>query len=205
MAAETASTRRAPGGSELRDDVTEALAAAFFEELAAVGYGRLSLEAVAKRAGAGKAAIYRRWPSKREMAVALLSRVAIAAIAPAGTGTLRGDLEHYLHDAVRALTHPLASRIMPDLMAEATRDPELAQELTASVRGPRRENATQILRAAIDRGEIPADVDLELSLDFLAGPLYWRLAVTNMPVEDDYVERLVTQLVRFLALPGPST
>jgi AcrR family transcriptional regulator len=199
MAAETR------GGSELRDGVTEALATAFFEELAAVGYGRLSLEAVAKRAGAGKAAIYRRWPSKRDMTVALLSRVAITAIAPADTGTLRGDLEHYLHDAVRALTHPLASRIMPDLMAEATRDPELAKELMDSVRGPRRENATQILRAAIDRGEIPAGADLELSLDFLAGPLYWRLAVTNLPVDDDYVTRLVTQLVRFLALPGPST
>ncbi|WP_329070303.1 TetR-like C-terminal domain-containing protein [Amycolatopsis sp. NBC_01480] len=199
MAAETR------GGSELRDDVTESLATAFFEELAAVGYGRLSLEAVAKRAGAGKAAIYRRWPSKRDMTVALLSRVAITAIAPADTGTLRGDLEHYLHDAVRALTHPLASRIMPDLMAEATRDPELAKELMDSVRGPRRENATQILRAAIDRGEIPADADLELSLDFLAGPLYWRLAVTNLPVSEDYLNRLVTQLIRLLALPGPST
>ena len=199
MAAETR------GGSELRDDVTESLAAAFFEELATVGYGRLSLEAVAKRAGAGKAAIYRRWPSKRDMAVALLSGVAITAIAPADTGTLRGDLEHYLHDAVRALTHPLVSRIVPDLLAEAHRDPELGRALMTSVGAPRRENAVQILRAAIDRGEVPADVDVELGLDFLAGPLYWRLAVTNLPVSEDYLNRLVTQLIRFLAPPGPST
>jgi AcrR family transcriptional regulator len=64
MTKSPAPVRRTTGGPVLQDDVTDAIRAAFFEELAATGYGKLSIDAIARRAGSGKTAIYRRWPSK---------------------------------------------------------------------------------------------------------------------------------------------
>ncbi|MFF9645686.1 TetR-like C-terminal domain-containing protein [Kitasatospora aureofaciens] len=187
--------RRLPGGPVLQDSVTEAIAAAFFEELAATGYARLSLEAVAKRAGAGKAAIYRRWASKLEMTVDLVSAVAVDASGPADTGSLRGDVLAFLTEVAHALNQPLAARIIPDLIAEGGRTPELAEALFTAVRDTRRGKATRLLDRAVDRGELPASVDRELALDLLAGPLYWRLAVVHTPTAPDHLDRLADKLV----------
>jgi AcrR family transcriptional regulator len=187
--------RRTSGGPVLQDDVTDAIAAAFFEELAQVGYGRLSVDAVARRAGVGKAAIYRRWPTKQAMAVALVSEVAVAAVDIPNTGTLRGDVRGFLANADTAMRHPRAGRIVPDLFAEATRNPELADALLAGIRDPRRTKAAQLLRRAVDRGELPEGTDLELGMDFLAGPLYWRLAVIRTPVAEDYLDRLTDRIL----------
>ncbi|MEU4116721.1 TetR-like C-terminal domain-containing protein [Kitasatospora sp. NPDC028055] len=190
-----APARRLPGGPVLQDSVTEAIAEAFFEELAAVGYARLSLEAVAKRAGAGKAAIYRRWASKLEMTVDLVSAFAVADSGPADTGTLRGDVLAFVTEVADALNQRLPARIIPDLLAEAGRTPELAEALLTNVRDARRSRAAQLLERAVARGELPADVDREIALDLLAGPLYWRLAVVHTPTAPDYLDRLTDKLL----------
>ncbi|XES01517.1 TetR-like C-terminal domain-containing protein [Streptomyces sp. S1D4-11] len=187
--------KRPPGGPVLQGDVTRALEIAFFEELAAVGYGKLSIEAVARRAGAGKAAVYRRWPSKQAMTAELASQAALAYVRAPDMGNLHDDVAQFVRDTMAALSHPLASRIVPDLLAETTRNEELAEALLAGIRTPRRENAARILHRAIERGELPADADIELGLDFLVSPTYWRLAVIRTPVDDDYVERLTAKII----------
>src|SRR5258705_8928674 len=165
---------RMSGGPVLQTEVTDAIQTAFFEELAEVGYGRLSIDAVAKRAGVGKAAIYRRWRSKLDMTVALTSEVAVAAIDVPDTGSLRGDIRQYLDNACEAIAHPLARHIIPDLLAEATRNPALADALVPTLRTPRRAKAAVLFQRAVKRGELAADSDLEMCMEFLAGPLYWR-------------------------------
>lgn len=182
-------------GKALHDDVTDAIGAAFFAELAETGYGRLSVDAVAKRAGVGKAAIYRRWPSKQRMAVELTSSVAVSSIDAPDSGSLRGDVRQFLANARAALEHPLARAIIPDLLAEAHRNGELASSLLATVRDPRRANAGEMITRAIARGELPADTDVELCLDFLAGPLYWRLTAINSEPGPDYLDRLTDKVV----------
>ncbi len=190
-----APARRAAGGPVLQDDVTNAIRAAFFEELAATGYGKLSIDAVARRAGSGKAAIYRRWPSKQAMTIALVSGIAVTAIAAPDTGSLRGDIRRFLTDAETALQHRLARTIVPDLLAEATRNTELAEALQATIRTPRRASAARMLQRAIERGELCGDADIELGLDFLAGPLYWRLAVTRLPFTGPDIDRLTDKIM----------
>ncbi|MEU9979363.1 TetR-like C-terminal domain-containing protein [Streptomyces sp. NPDC051014] len=187
--------RRPPGGPVLQDSVTDAITTAFFEELASVGYARLSLEAVARRAGAGKAAIYRRWPSKLEMTAALATAFAVDASHPADTGTLRGDVLAFLTQTADALRQPLPSRIVPDLLAECTRNPELSKALSTAVRDTRRNKATHMLEQAVARGELSADVDRALALDLLAGPLYWRLVVVHTPTTTDYLDRLTDKII----------
>jgi AcrR family transcriptional regulator len=187
--------RRMSGGPVLQSQVTDAIRTAFFAELAEVGYGRLSIDAVARRAGVGKAAIYRRWRSKLDMTVDLASAVAVAVVDAPDTGSLRADIRQYLEDAHKALTHSLAQYIIPDLLAEATRNPDLANALIPAVRTPRRATAALLFQRAIERGELPADSDLEMCVDFLAGPLYWRLAVVHTPTRDDYLDRLADMIL----------
>ncbi|MEU3985144.1 TetR-like C-terminal domain-containing protein [Streptomyces sp. NPDC026672] len=190
--------KRTPGGPVLQDDLTRALESAFFEELAAVGYGRLSIEAVARRAGAGKAAVYRRWPSKQAMTVELAARAAVSAVPAPDTGDLLGDITRFVLDTVDALSHPLVSRVVPDLLAEASRNGELADAFLEGIRGPRRESAARMLRRAVERGELPADSDLELGMDFLVSPVYWRLAVVRGAVGEGYADRVAAKIVAAL-------
>jgi len=195
MTTTPAPRRRTSGGPVLQDDVTAAIESAFFAELADVGYGRLSIDAVAKRAAVGKAAVYRRWRSKLDMTMALVSKTAVAAIDVPDTGTLLGDIRQYLRNGRDALAHPLARRIVPDLLAEAIRNPELANVLAETVREPRRIKAADLFERAAKRGDLPAGTNVELSMDLLAGPLYWRLAVMQLPVDDDYCDQLAERIV----------
>jgi AcrR family transcriptional regulator len=184
------SVRVPAGAAVLQADVTEAIRQAFFSELAESGYGRLSIEAVARRATVGKPAIYRRWRSKQDMAVALISEVAWAHLDMPDTGRLRGDVIAFLRAEYAVLTHPLAKAIIPDLLSEANRNPDLAAALLATVRDPRRTRAAAIIGRAIERGEVADTLNPDLALDVLAGPLYWRLTVVDQPISDEELVQL---------------
>ncbi|WP_445515950.1 TetR/AcrR family transcriptional regulator [Streptomyces sp. NEAU-174] len=192
-------TRRPPSGAAtLRADKTAAISEAVLDELAEHGYGRLSMEAVAKRAGVGKSALYRRWPSKQRMVIAVVSELSVALVEPPDTGTLRGDVLAGLRAVADWLTHPRFSRILPDLIAEAQRDEELSQALARCVGEPRRARMTDVLDRAVDRGELPPDLDRELALDLLGGLVYWRVSARGAPLEPGYFERAADMALRAL-------
>jgi hypothetical protein len=71
-----------------------------------------------------------------------------------------------------------------------------------TVREPRRQRAAEILHRAVRRGELAADIDLELALDFLAGPLYWRLVVVRTPRPDGYHTQLADMIIAALRQAG---
>ncbi|MFV2095908.1 MULTISPECIES: TetR/AcrR family transcriptional regulator [unclassified Micromonospora] len=191
--------KRPPAGAAvLREDVTQAIRAAALQELAAVGYGRMSIEAVARRAGVGKTAVYRRWGSKLEMVIGIVSEVALGVTAVPDTGSLRGDLELVLTIAARALRHPLAGQIVPDLLAEAARNPAIAQTLQAALRDNQRGIGSLVTNRAVRRGELPADTDPDFVVDLMVGPLYWRLAVARTPLPRGYVARLAASVAAAL-------
>lgn len=167
------------GAAIRRPQVTDALSRAFFEEWARVGYGALSLDAVAKKAGVGKAALYRRWRSKAEMAhdlVSQLTRTVPARLESGDCGSLEADLYATGLAGRRLMRHPLVRRIMPDLYASMAWEPQLAAALRPTSMASVVKVKTLIDRA-IARGELPASVDRQLATDFLMGPLYWRMAV----------------------------
>jgi AcrR family transcriptional regulator len=182
--------RRAAGSAVLSDEVTEAIRDAVFAELAETGYARMSMEAVARRARAGKAAIYRRWPSKAAMVLAMVSQVAANPPDFPDTGSLRGDILKLLELSAAAFRLPTISRIVPDLLAEGSRDPEFGAEMYRVVGEPRRALGRDMIVRAVERGELDEELDMELVLDFIPGPLYWRLAVTRREVSAEYLERL---------------
>ncbi|MGJ7020799.1 AcrR family transcriptional regulator [Streptomyces griseorubens] len=174
--------RRAPAGAAvLREDVTEAIRTAVFEELAAVGYARMSIEGIARRAGVGKTAVYRRWRSKLHVVLDVVSALAVQGLPAPDTGSLEGDLRLLYEVTSRALRHPVASQILPDLQAEAARNPEIAEAVQKALREGQDGVAKGIVTAAQERGEIGAGVDHTLALDLISGPLYWRSVVIRSP------------------------
>lgn len=192
-------TRTPAGAAVLQQDVTDAITAAVFAELAETGYARLSIEGVARRAGVGKTAVYRRWAGKKEMVLDLVAEYAVRTADTPDTGTLRGDVLAYLDATDRALRHPLTARIVPDLFAEAARTPELAAFLRERVAAARRDTVAGILRRAVERGELPGGTDVDLGLDLLAGPLYWRAAVLGAPADAKRLARLADKITAALA------
>jgi AcrR family transcriptional regulator len=197
-------TRRpVAGAAVLREEITLAIRRAVVEELAAVGYGRLSIEAVARRAGVGKTAIYRRWSSKLDLVLELVSGAAAAKLALPDTGSLRTDLELVLVMLSKALRHPLASQIIPDLLAEAARNPGIAETLQHALRRNQREVGLRLLGAAAQRGELPDDLDPEAAIDMIIGSLYWRLIVSRVEVTNEYLAGLATLITTALTRTPP--
>ncbi|MGW8062931.1 TetR/AcrR family transcriptional regulator [Streptomyces ziwulingensis] len=174
--------RRAPAGAAvLREDVTEAIRSAVFEELAAAGYARMSIEGIARRAGVGKTAVYRRWRSKLHLVLDVVSALAVQGLPVPDTGSLEGDLRLLYEVTSRALRHPVASQVIPDLQAEAARNPDIAEALRKTLREGQDGVASRILTAAAERGELSPALDTDLALDLVSGPLYWRAVVVRSP------------------------
>jgi AcrR family transcriptional regulator len=180
---------------QLQGRVTTAITEAFFAELAEVGYGKLSVDSIVKRAGVGKAAVYRRWPTKKAMVVALITEVASNASEPQDTGSFEGDVLALTSQMGSLLLHPLVNCIIPAIAAEAARNEELEKLLRDTVEGPRRQSYAELLRRGMTRGDLPADCDVDLALDFLIGPLYWRLLVRRKRLDPDAEQRLARGVV----------
>ncbi|NBJ11191.1 TetR/AcrR family transcriptional regulator [Microvirga arsenatis] len=196
------SVRKPSGAAVMQESVTRAIEAALFREWARTGYAALSVEAVAKRAGVGKAAIYRRWPSKLALVSDVLTRVGSdLAVAP-DTGDLRSDIELLLRQLRRVLRHPLVARILPDLHAEMPRTPELAKAIRSRLQSYRRSRAEEVLRRAVSRGELSNEVDLDLATDLLGSMIYWRMIVTRLPADRAYLDRLTDLIVGALKTYG---
>ncbi|MBA6433099.1 MULTISPECIES: TetR/AcrR family transcriptional regulator [Streptomyces] len=200
MEKEPTKPRRVPAGAAvLQENVTDAIRAAVFEELATVGYGRMSIERVARRAGVGKAAIYRRWRSKLPIVLEVVSALAKQGLPTPDTGSLQGDIKVLLEATARVLWHPMAAQIIPDLFAESARNPDMAQALQAAVRDSQRGIADVVIRNAVNRGELSADTDVDLALDLASGPLYWRLSTMRSPLPEGYLDGLAAATTAALA------
>jgi AcrR family transcriptional regulator len=200
--------RPATGGAQLRAPVTDAITTAALDELVESGYSRMSMEAVARRAKVGKAALYRRWNSKQEMIEQIVGDLSWSAVPIPDTGTLRGDVDSYLAHAAALRQDLRATRIIADLGAEAIRNPRLAQVFATTLREPRRAAGAAMLRKAADRGELPGNIDTDLALDCLVGLVYARPQSMTAAGElaDPYPrDRLVRVILAAIAACTPQT
>jgi AcrR family transcriptional regulator len=172
--------------------VTDALLAAVFVELAENGVRGLTMEAVARRAGVGKSALYRRWPSKIEMTVELMRTLSVTTEPAPDTGSLAGDVAVLLDEVLAWLTDPRVRPIYPDLLAEAQRIPALGAALMDHVGRPRRARAQIVLDRAAQRGELADGADRELILDALAALVFWRVIALSRPVTPAHLQKVAS-------------
>jgi AcrR family transcriptional regulator len=184
--------RGRPRSERARKAILEAAS----ELLLARGLSAVSMDAVAERAGVSKATIYRWWPTKETLALdALYTEWAAARPQPRDTGSLRGDLLSLLRPWARLAGSRPYGRVVAALLTEAQTDPVFAAEYRERFVEPRRQQARDIFRRAIERGEIPADTKVEVALDLLYGPLYHRLLHGHAPLNDRFVREVIDMVL----------
>ena len=190
-------TAEAPQRGRPRSErARKAILEAASELLLARGLSAVSMDAVAERAGVSKATIYRWWPTKETLALdALYTEWAAARPHPRDTGSLRGDLLSLLRPWARLAGSRPYGRVVAALLTEAQTDPVFAAEYRERFVEPRREQAREIFRRAIERGEIPADTKVEVALDLLYGPLYHRLLHGHAPLNDRFVREVIDMVL----------
>ena len=190
-------TAEAPQRGRPRSErARQAILEAASELLLARGLSAVSMDAVAERAGVSKATIYRWWPTKETLALdALYTEWAAARPHPRDTGSLRGDLLSLLRPWARLAGSRPYGRVVAALLTEAQTDPVFAAEYRERFVEPRRQQARDIFRRAIERGEIPPDTKVEVALDLLYGPLYHRLLHGHAPLNDRFVREVIDMVL----------
>lgn len=176
--------RERPGGRSAR--IRGLVLDAVREELASEGYAALSHRSVASRAGVDPATVYRRWPTRPQLATDALLEIARSAVPIPDTGELAADLEAFLDAIVAVLSDARRLRLFHALSAAgAEADADLAQTLR-SFWDSRYSGAEEMVTHAIARGELSADVDRHAFVEQLVAPAYFRALVTGEPFDAEF-------------------
>lgn len=166
------------------------------------GLPGFTMEAVARRAGASKATLYRRWPTVGALLVDAMDATFHPLPVP-DTGRVDTDLAHILTGFVALLEHTPFPRLFAAFIDAAERDPTLAA-LHADLTRRRREPLLAVLARGRERGELPGDLDHELVTDLLAGPFFYRRFVAHQPISPDLVGNVIAQVLRTPTRHSPS-
>jgi AcrR family transcriptional regulator len=181
----------------------QAIVAAAGELLLEHGVNSISMDAVAERAGASKATIYRWWPSKEVLALdALFSRWEGGRATTCDTGSLAGDLFALTRPWVKHLAERPYGRVIAALLSRAHSDPRFAAAYRERFVEPRRDEGRLIVARAIERDEIPAGTDIEAALDLFIGPFYHRMLHRHAPLTDEFAQTIVGYVVAALSRPA---
>ncbi len=166
--------------------------------LHAGGYAALNMDDVAERAAVAKTTLYRRWPTKDHLAVAVAAEM-LAEVPIPDTGDLRRDLTEFAAalaeslNRVRMAGHSgggASAGLAAELVAAAARHPDIG-ELVRALYAQRHALARARLESAREREGLRGDIDHGVLIDQLAGPIYYRILITGAPADRDYAERLV--------------
>jgi len=168
---------------------------AALEELGEVGYGALTIEAVAARAGVGKSTIYRHWSGKLALVEDAFRTMKAQALVPE-TGSVRERVIAFLEQIAQLIEESTYSACMPALIEAAERDPQV-REFHCDFSAERRAVLADVLRDAIAKGELPKHADADLLTDALLGPIVMRRLMFFEPFDPKLVPALVDQV-----LPG---
>jgi AcrR family transcriptional regulator len=157
-------------------------------------YADLSVAAIARSAGVGKPTLYLRWSSKASVVADAVVRVLSPDPFP-DLGDVRSDVVAGLGVMIRTLNTTAAGRVLPALVADLHGDPELSAAFHERYFAPRRGSLRAALQRGVERGEIAPGTDLDLVVDALVGPVYYRLLARSGPV-DTSPEALVDLVLR---------
>jgi AcrR family transcriptional regulator len=164
--------------------------------LAERGYTATSIETIARRAGVGKATIYRRWRSKEELVVELLSHVAAGVEPVPDLDDTRAELLRLVSEAIDQLMSTPTGGIIQGLASELSRNPTLSRLVRERVISLRRGEVGAVLERGIARGELRADTDAEIAHELLIGPAYYHLLLGGKKLDAQFAGRIVDAFLR---------
>ncbi|HEX2206311.1 MAG TPA: TetR/AcrR family transcriptional regulator [Longimicrobium sp.] len=178
----------------------DAILAASLELIREAGFDALAMDAIAARAGVGKATVYRRWKSKELLVVEAIDDI-VRAVPDPDTGSTQGDLMVLMNATLRMYADPATAALLSGLVAAMVRSEAIANAVRGGFVGMRRDAMRRALLRGMARGELRADTDLELALDLLSGPLLYRYLISGLPVDEPLARGAVAAVMRAF---GPS-
>jgi AcrR family transcriptional regulator len=196
-----------PDPSRRSERSRRAILTAATELMHEVGYRKLTIEAIAARAGVGKQTIYRWWPSKG--AVVLDGFLAAVNENPddlslPDTGDVAADLRGVVRAIVAELADPELSGTSRALMIEMQEDVELADTMLERLLAPQLRAIADRLRAAQQAGQLRSDLDLAVAVEMIVGPLYHRWLLRTAPLTEAYADTVTDLALRALAGRRPT-
>jgi AcrR family transcriptional regulator len=166
------------------------------------GYRGVTIDGIAKSIGRARSSLYRRWPSKRHL-VAYAVVTELGENPAANTGTLQGDLLSAVTTLWRAFRGPLG-QALAGLVADMAQDASLASSIRQEVLAPRRRSMGEAIERARARGEARDDIDVELLLDMLTGPFYFRTLFGHASMSLENSAQIVNHVLRLIEPQNPT-
>ena len=194
--APSASETRRPGRPR-SEQARNAILRSTLRLLQRSGFPELSIEAIAGHANVSKATVYRWWPSKAVLVADAFSASADEELRFPDTGSVYKDMSLQMRRLVRIFRSP-RGRVVAALLGGGQSDPELIAAFRERFLLPRRRQAYQTLDRAIRRGELRADMNRDLALDSLYGPIYMRFLIRHSELNQAFVDELCRLVLRGL-------
>ncbi|MFJ9779693.1 TetR/AcrR family transcriptional regulator [Amycolatopsis sp. NPDC101161] len=189
-----------PDAARRSERSRQAILAATRELIVELGYAKVSIDAIAARAGVGKQTIYRWWPNKGavvfDSVLELSADPSGAVVALPDTGDLEADLRVVMRATVAEFADPAFEAPIRALNTEIANDPDLAALYRERLAAPVDEAKKDRLRSAQRAGQLAADADLDLVLEVLYAPLYQRWLLRTGPLTEGYADALVATALK---------
>jgi AcrR family transcriptional regulator len=187
--------RKRPPGRPRSEQARVAILRSALKLLGENGFSDLTIEAVAAHANVGKATVYRWWPNKAALIADAFASSTTRKLHFPDTGSLRSDMSQQMRQVVKVF-RSRRGRIVSAMLAGGQSDREIIAAFRERFLWPRRQEAYATLRRGIQRGELPRNVDMDLLLDSLYGPIYMRFLIRHIKLTADFVDHLCEMVLR---------
>ena len=182
-------SEKRPPGRPRSEESRQAILRSTLKLLKETGFPQLSIEAIAADADVGKATVYRWWPTKAALVADAFSVSAEQELRFPDTGSVRKDMSLQMRQVIRVFRSP-RGKVVAALLGGGQSDPELIAAFRERFLWPRRQQAYQTLQRGIDCGELPAGIDMDLTLDALYGPIYMRFLIRHDELNEVFADAL---------------
>jgi len=178
-----------PPGRPRSEQARQAILRSTLKVLGETGFSDLTIEEVADRARVGKATVYRWWPNKGALIADAFASSTTPRLHFPDTGSILTDMSRQMRQVIKIFRSP-RGRIVSAILAAGQSDREVIAAFRERFLKPRRREAYETLRRGVRRGELRKDVDRDLLLDSLYGPIYMRFLIRHDRLTPEFVDRL---------------
>lgn len=177
-------------GRPRSEKTKNAILSAAYDLLLENGFGAVTIEKIAERAGVSKATIYKWWSNKAAVVMDAFFDAAVVRLPVPDTGSTINDMIIQVNNLAKFLVSR-EGKVINEIIAEGQFDQKLAETYRTIYFKPRRLDSRYILERGISRGELKEDLDIELVMDLVFGPLFYRLLITGDIVDEDFIKNLI--------------
>lgn len=182
-------------GRPRSEKTKNAILSAAYDLLLESGFGAVTIDKIAERAGVSKATIYKWWPNKAAVVMDAFFDAAVVRLPVPDTGSALEDMIIQISNLAKFLLSR-EGKVINEIIAEGQYDQKLAETYRTIYFKPRRLDSRYILERGISRGELKEDLDIELVMDLLFGPLFYRLLITGDMVDEEFIVKLVNYVFK---------